>query len=501
MSEPERRPDANLGGRLMRGATWMVAMRISVRFLGFLNVTVLARLLMPEDFGLIAMAMIVVGLLNTFYEIGTETAIIRLPDARPEHYNSAWTLGIIMGALVSTTLMLIAPLGAEYFSDPRVETVIRAIGVIPFISSFQNIGVVDFRKKLRFSEDFRFNVLAQVFGIAITITLAFVLRNYWALVAGSIAKSVFRLGLSYFLHDFRPRLSLVKVHEILSFSIWITVRNIGAFLAKRTDQFIVGTLFGARDMGGYFLSLEISTILTTEAVLPFERALMPGYAKLAHDKPRLERAFTNVMGFVTLVAIPLGFGLSVVAADFVVVVLGEKWQFISPLMQIIAISSAALAITTASGTFLMTTGRVHVWAILTWCQFAILAVLLWFVAYGGSLEKIAWARVFASVSFLLLQTFITSRYVSGGYWRLISPMIRPLVAGLIMVFAVQALHAESIQYPVVRLMMDAFAGALVYGLSVLVLWRLAGLPEGIESELISRLPQSVGSKLPRGWRR
>ncbi|MBY0431594.1 MAG: oligosaccharide flippase family protein, partial [Rhodospirillales bacterium] len=152
----------SMSGHMARGALWMVGMRWSLKAVGAINTVILARLLAPDDFGVIAMATIVVGFVEMLADCNVDMALLRNPNATREHYNSAWTGQIMMGAIVTALLCLLARPMAAYYGDPRVETVMYIVSFRGFIMGWQNIGVVDFRRNLEFSKEFRYWVYRRL---------------------------------------------------------------------------------------------------------------------------------------------------------------------------------------------------------------------------------------------------------------------------------------------------------------------------------------------------
>src|SRR5688500_7124382 len=171
-------------GHLLRGSAWMIAMRWATRALGLVSTIILARLLAPEDFGVVAMAMVVVGFLEVFTHTGVDLALIRDAQATREHYDTAWTLEILQAALLALALLAAAPYATGYFGDARVLEVMQILSLRAFVGGFENIGVVAFRRELNFTREFWFGVFKKMSTVAVTIVAAFVFRSYWALVLG-----------------------------------------------------------------------------------------------------------------------------------------------------------------------------------------------------------------------------------------------------------------------------------------------------------------------------
>ncbi len=212
---------------MLHGSFWTVAMRWAIRLIGLGNTIILARLLSPADFGIVAMAMIFIGLLEMLNQTGQKQALIRLPYLTREHYDTAWTLSVLMGLAIGLIAFFLAPLTSIYFHDPRTIPVMQCLALRAAIGGIENIGPVAFRRDLEFRRTFLYGVYPKVASIIITVILAWIMRNYWALVYGILATQVALNILSYVMHPFRPRFSLSKLNDIWSYSIWTLLRNIG----------------------------------------------------------------------------------------------------------------------------------------------------------------------------------------------------------------------------------------------------------------------------------
>lgn len=235
--------------QLVRGSAWMVAARWATRLIGLVSTVILARLLAPEDFGIVAIALIAVGLLETVGYAGVDLALMRPGANSREHFDTAWTIQIIQGLLIAVLLVVFAPWVGLLFSEPRTVGVVQVIALRPLISGFENIGVVAFRKELDFAKDFRFTVYTKLANFAIVVGSAYCLENYWALTIGMTSGSVIAVILSYLMHPYRPRLSLVHVREMWGFSQWLIISRVGSFLNRKTDEVVVGRLLGTSVMG------------------------------------------------------------------------------------------------------------------------------------------------------------------------------------------------------------------------------------------------------------
>jgi len=135
-----------------------IAIRWSDRFIGFVSTLILARLLVPDDFGIVAMAYLLIGLIKVFSNFGVHVALIRNQKPTLAHYNTAWTLRLIQMGAAALVVLCVAPLAADYFGDPRLTAVLRMLSLGLVFVGFQNIGVINFQKEMRFDLELRFKI-------------------------------------------------------------------------------------------------------------------------------------------------------------------------------------------------------------------------------------------------------------------------------------------------------------------------------------------------------
>src|SRR5688572_8217477 len=290
----------NVGHKVAAGSAWMLLFKLTERSLGIISTIVLARLLVPADFGLVAMAMAVIAILELFSNFNFDTVLIREESVQRRHFDTAWTFGVVIAGAIALLLLAIAPAMAAFYKEPRLHAVISVLAIAALVQGFENIGVVAFRKEMQFHKEFMFLAGKKVAGFCVTIPLAFMLKSYWALVAGIIASRIAGITLSYFAHPYRPRLALSAHSELFHFSKWLLGNNIANFGRERSSDFIVGRVAGSQELGLYNIAQEIVMLPTSELVAPVNRAAYPAYARLANDKSKLRHTYLQILSMVAL---------------------------------------------------------------------------------------------------------------------------------------------------------------------------------------------------------
>src|SRR6185312_1679925 len=193
----------------------------------------LARLLVPANFGVVAIATSLVALLELLTAFNFDTVLIQHPQPTRQHLDTVWTLTLLFAVVIGAMLCLIAVPAASFYHDPRLAPVMMAIGLNQMIGGCANVGTVFFRRDLDFRRDFLLQVGARLVGFAVTLPLAFLWRDHWALVAGMIAANLTTVAISYAMHAYRARWSLAALREMFHASFWLFINNCVNFLRTR----------------------------------------------------------------------------------------------------------------------------------------------------------------------------------------------------------------------------------------------------------------------------
>lgn len=479
---------------IIKGAMLTVAMRWSDRLIGLVSTLVLARLLVPADFGVIAMASLVIALADVLFDLGVYVTLIQNRTPTKEHFNTAWTLGLIQSAVAAAVLFVAAPYAAVYFREPRIEDVIRVLGFSLLITAFENVGVVNFQKEMRFGHDFIFMFSKRFAGFVVTLAAAWMLQSYWALVIGTVSGRLVGVACSYLMHPMRPRLSLSKFREIFGVSQWLLVKTAGGYLENQLHHVVVGRRENATVMGAFTMAGDISAMPSSELLMPINRVLFPAFVKVKENLEELKRVFLLAQSVQLLVAVPAGAGLALVAHEAISLMLGEKWLMAVPFVQLLALASLANAILSSGSYLMITLGHVKALAIYSWVQVCLFSVLAFGVFPSAGALQVAWLRLLVSAvslvifSWLLLRLFAPLRLSELG-----RGIVRPLIAVGAMALCIQTLGAVwTVPALLPSLIVKMLLGALVYTTVIVALWWAMGKPDGAESFLLANIKKFFG---------
>lgn len=486
LRDSETSPDAtSVKGHMVRGAAWMVSMRWSLKLIGLVNTVIIARLLAPDDFGVIAMAMIVVGFLTEISETNVAIALIRKQDAGRDDYDSAWTLKILVGALLTAILIALAPVVANFYGDERVGPVIQIVAFRCLLNGFENIGVVDFRKQMQFAKEFRYWLYRRLTDIVLALSLVFWLRDYHALAFAMVASSCVTIAYSFAMSRYRPHISFAKFRELWSVSQWLMFDHGSRFIGRRVDEFVLGATAGSTVVGNYYMASEISTMPTREVVLPAGRALVPTFAKVSHDEDESRRAYLQVFGLTALYALPAGVGMSIVAPDLVPLLLGAQWGAAIPFFQWLGLFAALEAIYLGTRPYFLAHGGERAFAL---ASIVYACLLVPAVVAAGSLSEpigIAVTRTGMMLLMVLALLVVVARLRYAGLGDQLALIWRPAIASACMWIGIDVLPELSLGGHALALARDVVAGSAIFVGTCLLLWFAVRKPDGPERDVLA----------------
>ena len=476
---------------LGRGAAWMIAMRWAVRLIGVVSTIILARLLTPGDFGIIAIAMIVVALIEVLAESGQKLAIVRHAEDSRDIYDAAWTLSVLQGICLAAIIVAAAPAAELFFDEPRARDVILLVALRPLLMGFSNIGLVAFQKELNFRREFQYRVLGKMVAFVVTVGLAYMLRSYWALAIGVVVGALAEVILSYVVHPFRPRLSFKRVGELMSFSLHILVQSVMSFGMQRTDELVVASVSGTASVGHYAVAGNLATAPTQELIVPMVRALHPIYARLAPQPEMLRDTYLLVVGLTLSLGLPAATGLAIVADDLVPLLLGERWVSAIGIVQWLALAGGFMLIANTSMTMLNAVGREKPVTNLSWLRLGVLVPALIAAGALGETETVALTR--CAVALLSIPVFLAvgSRHVGCGWGHMFGVAWRPILAVAAMCVAIELLNDALGASHLIRVIGQVLVGGAVYAAVHWSCWFLSGGGPGPERFV----NEAVGSRL------
>jgi O-antigen/teichoic acid export membrane protein len=491
MTDTVEATGADITGKVARGATLMVLLRLAMRLVSVVSQLVLVRLLSPGDFGLVTGAAAALTILDGLTETSMSMALVQMAAPELVHYQSAWTLVVLRGALLAAGVWASAPVMASFLHDGRVTAIVHVLAIAPLVQGLESAGMVRLQRELQFGRFFYYQLAGKVVGAAIALPLAVLYHNYWALVLGGLASRLVVIPLSYVIAPFRPRLSFRHAPALLHFSKWLLLNNVLTMADNFMMPMTLGRVGTVRDIGLFQVSYDLAALPASEIAAPIRRPMHAGYARLAHDPPRLRAQVLDGLGLVVLLIVPLSVGIAVTAGRSVPVVLGPHWLAATSALALAAIYTLFDAIGHFSGgIYLVLNAQRRYVGIMAGCLALRLALVVPAAVLGGLNAAMAMMALTAVVNAYCW--FAALRPLLGLGWRALADVTgRSFLAAAVMAAAVMAADqvlptAKGVVGMIAGLGGLCALGAVVHIGTQAVLWRLAGVPAGPEAVVVFR---------------
>lgn len=331
---------ATIAEKATRSIKWSALMEVASRTASPIITVILARLLTPADFGVVATAMIAISFAQMFWDAGMSKALIQTNEAPEEAAHVVFWTNLSLGVGIYALLLLAAPSVAGFFNSADSGLVLQVLGLQIVIASMSSVQQALFVRDLDFRRLFWIKLLTASFPGFFSIPLAFFGYGVWALVGGSLAGQTLNLMLLWHYSTWRPRLQydLVVAREMSRFGLWVLAESFGAWLIMWGDNLVVGKFLGVHDLGVYRTGWMLVTVVFGLVLNPFLPVLYPTFSRLQNDLPALKQSFHKVNRVVMALALPMGIGLWLIGPELAIVLFGDRWQGLGFVLSMLALT-------------------------------------------------------------------------------------------------------------------------------------------------------------------
>jgi O-antigen/teichoic acid export membrane protein len=470
------------------GAGWTVSSRLAGRAIDFITVLVLARALTPADFGLTAIATSLVFILDVVFEVPLIVALTRLKDVKKSHLDTAFTLGLMRGLVLSFAVLATAWPFARIYSDNRLFFLVAALVVGPIARSLSSPAMVDYVRQMSFRQNFAAEFLGKVISSVLAISVAYLGGSYWAIVVGSISSSVATTLISYFIAPYRPKLSLSMFSEFSTFLGWFSLAQIFSAVSWQFDRILLGYFIPKSDLGQYTMASDVAVLPTQSMIGPAMQPLIAAFSQINDDRERLRIAYSKASRFTMMLAAPTSIGMSLTSDLIVSVLLGAKWTEAAVYLQWLALSFVLGAFYQPLSALALATNRTNLIFRLTFLEACfrivlVLAGLYFYSLMGVIVARLAMSLIMFIASLLAAQYLIGARATSEliNLWKVAAACA---TMALLVMMMRHELHGRGLN-AVVELVLTAAVGVAVYVGTLAALGvRLEVVPKRLSDRLV-----------------
>jgi O-antigen/teichoic acid export membrane protein len=422
------------GQNVARAGLQTVTGRLIGKLIDFGSLLILAQLLLPVDFGLIALSMTAVLLIEALTEVPLTQPILRAADPTPDYYDTSFTLGVMRASVLAIVVIALAwPVGA-FYEEPRLPLLIVVLTLAPIMRSLISPRMADFARIYNMWPDMTINLMGKAGGFFIVLCVAVTTRSYWAIALGTISTPLIMTMMSYIKAPYRPRLSLARWHDFADIVGWHSLNQLFSAISFQIDRILLGRTLSTDVLGRYAMASDLAGVPIQGVLSPLMTPLTVAMTK-ATTPEQQQRAWVRMLNTLLCLMGAILLGISTLAGPIVQFLLGETWREAAPILALLTLTGFPSVVGFALGPLAITLYRPRLITQRTMIDVAVkVPLMLIGIAWFGLWGAIA-ARGIAGLAAMFF-AFTAATQLIGLTFREQMYAIHRTVAGLITLSAV-----------------------------------------------------------------
>lgn len=464
-----------MSNKVLSGIKWAFAEQAGVQVISLLVFLLLARLLGPSAFGLIALSQAFVMFVTVTIQQGFSQAIVQRHELDDMHLHTAFWANLALSSAAFILVHIFAEQIASLFSEPELEPIIRALSCLFLITPVWTIQQAIFKRDLEFKPLALQSILGTTAGNGVALTMAFLDYGVWSLVAREIVKAAVCSYSLWRVCRWRPafKFSLARLRELLNFASHVMGGNIVLFFGQKADSLLIGYFIGTVELGFYHVAMRIISVLNQLFSRTIEKIAMPVFSKLQTGMKELQQAYLKASRASGFVLIPIYVGVALTIAEFVPTVFGDKWDASIPIMKVLIIAGLAQSLIYLKIALLMGIGKPQVRTRIITAE-SVLKIILVSAAVHFGLLMTAYAVLLTTLLMYPLWVFHTNRALNISvrtYLQSYPQTLLCLVGMIAAVLLVQDFALAHTLKPAIILCLMVAVGVLAYSAAAFLFCR------------------------------
>ncbi len=428
----------SLKKQTVSGVKWVLVTSIIQRILSFGATVILARILTPADFGLFALAFVMIDGFQVFKSLGFDTALVRRKEDINVAANTAFFLIPSMGVILFLILLIIAPIGAKFLNNDSVANIIRALAIIFVISCFGKVPQTILYRDMKF----KFKSIAEIYSTLIYVLTAVILAlnkfGVWSLVIAYILRNLIQISIEWYFSGWKPNFEFNKkiALEMFHFGKFVLGGSLVWFLYSNLDNLLVGKLLGITMLGFYGIARNTSNLLNDYLFNKTGLIMYPAYSKIQESQDVIRNVMLKTFSYVSTIALPFHLVILIFAPDILLLVFGEKWLPATDILRVLAIVGIFRALNSVIWPALLARGKakadfqVNLFQLITFSIFVI-PLTSYFKLVGVGI-----AVLLATIISFGIGLFRIKKAISVSYTSIFNSIRPALTGSLLMVFII-----------------------------------------------------------------
>jgi len=422
----------------LRALIWDFFGKLGTHASSFVVTIVLARLLEPSDFGLIAIVMVIVSLATVFSDIGLGGALIQRKKLHQIHYSSVFFFNVLAGSFLTLVTYFSAPWIATFYENEQLLPVIQAASFLFVISAFHAVQTVILKKELKYEILTKVNVTASIASGVIGVALAFGGAGVWSLLAQLISREIIINIVIWSKTSWIPKLafSFKALKQLWSYGLNMFLAEMLDTLYEKADYLIIGKLFPAATLGFFHQAKQLNQFVTEYSAGSLMSVLFPVLSKIQNDLPKFQRVVIKSAGVISFVSFLLLGGLYLVADELIVLLLGEKWVSSVFYFKIILLSGFAYPISALMVNVLSSRGKSKAFLRLEIYK-KIIQTANFYILYAFGIEAFLYSLIVSSILGTSLNIYFATREINLPFFSIVRPVIVQAMIAVSIVVVIQ----------------------------------------------------------------
>lgn len=423
----------SLKDKALQGVMWSAVDRFSSQGISFLISIVIARLLTPHDYGLVAMVGIFISIAQAFVDSGLSSAIVRKKDRTAIDLSTAFFVNVFIGILCYMVLFFAAPYIAQFYQEDELCSIIRAMGIIFFLFSFSNIQQAILSIKIDFRTKTKISLLSVLISGTLGITFAYIGFGVWALVLQQIAFALSRTISLWFFVSWRPIavFSINAFRSLFSFGSKMLLTSLLNSIFNNIYSIVIGKKFSASYLGYYSRAEQFAQFPSSNITNIIKGVTFPTMALIQDEEDRVKANFYRIQKIVTFIVFPLIIGLATVSSPLILLLLSEKWLYSAKLLKIVCLALIWNPVYMQNLNFLEVKGHGG-YILKSETSAKSIGVLLLILMIPLGLEAVCWGQVITNLISVCISSYFVKKATKDSYLRLIDSIGINLLLALLM---------------------------------------------------------------------
>lgn len=446
---------------------WVYFGEIVARLAQPLTFLILAKLLVPQDFGLVSIAIIAISFAQNIQDFGLSKALIQRKTKIPESANVSFWVSALVGIVLYATIFICSPYFAQFFSEPKLVDVLRVLCIQIVLVSLTTVHLSLLQRNFNFYEISIVRICSSVIPGIVSIPLAVLGYGAWSIVWGSLAASCVQLVLFWHLSKWRPNLQfdLEVLKELSSFGTWVILEMILAWLINQGDSIIIGHFLGTSILGIFTIGSNIVLLVYGFVFSPIIPMVYAAFSRISSSLDELKSLFLQFSKILATFSLPMGLGLTLLAYPLYKLVLNDQWDGITLVIASLGISSSLLWLVGINNEVFRAIGKPNI-NVVSLCISIAVALPLYILAAGYGLTYYCVAKVVAGIFGLLLNFYLVNRVLGLPVfymkYYITAPLISTLVMGLSLLIMLSVLHTFDGVYGLICITLLFAIGVISY---------------------------------------